>query len=72
MVWDELRRPPNADSGRRRSGYGSEVAASVLLTFDGLEQCLEVADAEAERAVAFDHLEEHRRAIDQRLGEDLQ
>src|SRR6187200_2217208 len=49
-----------------------EVAAALLLALDGLEQRLEVAVAEAARAVALDDLEEHRRAVADRLGEDLQ
>src|SRR6478609_8648156 len=51
---------------------GSEVAALVLLALDGLEERLEVALAEAERAVPLDELEEDRRAVAERLGEDLQ
>ena len=50
----------------------SEVAAGVLLALDGLEEGLEVALAEAERAVALDQLEEHRGPVAERLGEDLQ
>jgi hypothetical protein len=49
-----------------------EVPALGLLTLDGLEQGLEVADAEAARAVALDDLEEERRAVLDRAGEDLQ
>src|SRR6478736_1280070 len=51
---------------------GSEVAALVLLALDGLEERLEVALAEAERAVPLDELEEDGRAVAERLGEDLQ
>src|SRR6478735_1241801 len=51
---------------------GSEVAALVLLALDRLEERLEVALAEAERAVPLDELEEDRRAVAERLGEDLQ
>src|SRR6476469_826509 len=51
---------------------GSEVAALVLLAFDRLEERLEVALAEAERAVPLDELEEDGRAVAERLGEDLQ
>ena len=40
----------------------SEVAAALLLALDGLEERLEVALAEAERAVPLDQLEEDRRA----------
>ena len=53
-------------------GSGSEVAAALLLALDGLEQGLEVALAEAERAVPLDQLEEHGRAVPDRPGEDLQ
>src|SRR3954466_12009267 len=49
-----------------------QVAALGLLALDRLEQRLEVAVAEAARAVALDHLEEDRRAVADRLGEDLQ
>ena len=48
------------------------VSALVLLALDGLEERLEVALAEAERAVPLDDLEEDRRAVAERLGEDLQ
>ena len=41
----------------------SEVAAPGLFDLDGLEQCLEVADAESAPAVALDDLEEERRPI---------
>src|SRR5262249_27022837 len=50
----------------------SEVAATLLLALDGLEQRLEVALAEAQRPVPLDQLEEHGRAVAQRSGEDLQ
>ena len=49
-----------------------EVPPQLLLALDRLEQGLEVAVAEAARAVALDHLEEHRRPVADRLGEDLQ
>src|SRR3954453_4801172 len=49
-----------------------EVAAPVLLALDRLEECLEVALAEAQRAVSLDQLEEDRRPVAGRLGEDLQ
>ncbi|KPC69522.1 hypothetical protein ADL26_18170, partial [Thermoactinomyces vulgaris] len=49
-----------------------EVAALGLLALDGLEQRLEVADAEAERAVPLDELEEDRGPVAEGLGEDLQ
>src|SRR5262245_11863904 len=48
---------------------GSEVAASLLLALDRLEQRLEVPLAEAERAVALDQLEEDRRAVANRPRE---
>jgi hypothetical protein len=41
----------------------SEVAAALLLALDRLEERLEVALAEAERAVPLDDLEEDRRAV---------
>src|SRR5712691_6413729 len=50
----------------------SETAPEGLLTLDRLEQGLEIPLAEAARAVALDHLEEERRAILSRLGEDLE
>src|SRR5699024_11678120 len=50
----------------------SEFAALGLLPLDRLEERLEVALAEAERAVPLDDLEEDRRPIPERLGEDLQ
>src|SRR6476619_1108303 len=50
----------------------SEVAAELLLALDGLEQCLEVALAEAEGPMALDDLEEDGRAVAKRLGEDLE
>src|SRR4051794_37274821 len=49
-----------------------QVPATLLLALDRLEQGLEVALAEAERAVPLDQLEEHRRAVLHRLGEDLE
>jgi len=49
-----------------------QVAALFLLSLDRLEQRLEVSLAEAERAVPLDELEEHRRAVADRLGENLQ
>src|SRR5918911_3554764 len=54
------------------SSGGLKVAALGLLALDRLEQGLEVAVAEAPRAVALDDLEEHRRAVADRLREDLQ
>src|SRR5690349_17089683 len=50
----------------------SEVAALLLLALDGLEEGLEVALAEAQRAVPLDQLEEDRRPVAEGLGEDLQ
>src|SRR5262249_42710850 len=52
--------------------FRSEGPAEGLLALDGLEQGLEVPLAEAAGAVAFDHLEEERRAVEDRLGEDLE
>src|SRR5258706_9499015 len=49
-----------------------QVAAPRLFDLDRLEQCLEVADAEAARAMALDDLEEERWAILDRAGEDLE
>ncbi len=49
-----------------------QVAASGLLRLDGLEERLEVADAEAPRAVALDDLEEEGRPILHGTGEDLE
>src|ERR687884_1345633 len=54
------------------SSGGLQVAALGLLALDRLEQGLEVAVAEAARAVALDHLEEERGAILRRLREDLE
>src|SRR3954451_20073409 len=55
--------------GRDLSLQGS---AQRLFALDGLEERLEVAVAEAACAVALDDLEEDRRAVADRLGEDLQ
>ena len=52
---------PRRRAGRRRRDL--EVAAERLLALDRLEQRLEVAVAEAARAVPLDHLEEERRAV---------
>ena len=49
--------------GEVRGGHVSEVAALGLLALDRFEQRLEVADAEAARALALDDLEEDRRAV---------
>src|SRR3954471_13070278 len=56
----------------RSFGVTLQVSPTGLLALDRLEQRLEVALAEAERAVPLDELEEHRRAVLDRLGEDLQ
>src|SRR3954464_15518510 len=50
----------------------SEVPPRGLLALDRLEQGLEVALAEAARAVPLDQLEEDRRAVAERLGEHLE
>src|SRR5436305_2116125 len=50
----------------------SEIAAERLLALDRFEERLEVAVAEAARAVPLDHLEEERRPVLCRLREDLQ
>ena len=50
----------------------SKRAAQGLLALDGFEEGLEVPLAEALRTVALDDLEEERRAVLHRLGEDLQ
>src|ERR687892_202296 len=49
-----------------------QVSSPILFALDRLEEGLEVALAEAAGAVALDDLEEHRRAVADRLGEDLQ
>src|SRR2546423_4712034 len=49
----------------------SEVPPRRLLALDCLEQGLEVALAEAARAVPLDQLEEDRRPVAERLREDL-
>ena len=48
-----------------------QIAAARLLAFDGFEQRLEVTLAEPLRAVPLDQLEEDRRPVLHRLGEDL-
>src|SRR5687767_1984157 len=53
-------------------GENLEVAATLLLAFDGLEQRLEVAGTKALGAFALDDLEEHGGAVADGLGEDLQ
>ncbi len=57
---------PRGETGRL------QVPAPLLLPLEGHEQGLEVADPEAAAAVALDDLEEHGRAVLQRVGEDLQ
>src|SRR6187551_2547186 len=49
-----------------------EIAAESLLALDRLEERLEVADPEAARAVALDHLEEERRAVLDDLRKQLE
>src|SRR5207244_10368858 len=49
-----------------------EVAALLLLALDGLEERLEVADAESAGPVALDDLEEEGGPILHWLGEDLE
>src|SRR5688500_8819810 len=61
-----------ARAPRARARSRSQVAALLLLALDGLEQRLEVAHAEAARAVALDDLEEEGRPILDRAGEDLE
>jgi predicted ATPase/DNA-binding CsgD family transcriptional regulator len=63
---------PGLPAGRLPVGAALQVAAALLLALDRLEQGLEVALAEAERAMALDELEEHGRPVADRLGEDLQ
>src|SRR6185312_14313400 len=78
-------RPPNSSHAACRASRAmggtytiwlgqkvSEVAALGLLALDRLEQRLEVALAEAQRAVPLDELKEHGRTVADRLGEDLQ
>src|SRR5687767_5725344 len=53
------RPPPSGggdSAGADQRGLGSEVAAGVLLALDRLEQRLEVALAETERAMPLDDL----------------
>src|SRR5262245_11659792 len=50
----------------------SEIAALLLLPFDGLEECFEVALAKSERTMSLDELKEHRRPVAERFSEDLQ
>src|SRR5215211_7925689 len=62
-------RPGTSARPKRRS---LQVPAQRLLALDRLEERLEVALAEAARAVALDHLEEQRRPVLRRLREDLE
>src|SRR5437763_4427527 len=66
--------PAGSPPSRRRTGPAGllEVAAQRLLALDRLEQRLEVALAEGRRSMSLDHLEEDRRPVLRRLGEDLQ
>jgi hypothetical protein len=48
-----------------------EVAPEGLLSFDCLEQCLEIAFSKPTRAVALDDLEKERRPVLRGLREDL-
>src|SRR3989454_2446966 len=65
----DRRRMPWTNRARRRR---LEVAALGLLAFDGLEQRLEVAHAEAARPVPLDDLEEEGGPILHGPGEDLE
>jgi seryl-tRNA(Sec) selenium transferase len=49
----------------------SQVAAKCLFAFDGLEESLEVADAEALVLLTLNALDKHRRAVLDGLHEDL-
>src|SRR5579884_2059068 len=49
-----------------------QISSQFLLALQRLEEGLEVAFAEAARALALDDLEEDRRAAHNRFGEDLQ
>src|SRR3954451_16651667 len=59
-------------AGRPSPCSASEVPPRGLLALDRLEQRLEVALAEAARAVPLDQLEEDRRTVTERLREHLQ
>ena len=48
-----------------------QVAATILLEFEGFEEGLEVSLAEALTSLAGDDLEEESGAVLQRLGEEL-
>src|SRR6185312_7922357 len=61
--------------GVTREAYSAdrlEIAAERLFALDRLEQRLEVAVAEAARAVPLNHFEEHRRPVLRGLREDLE
>src|SRR5215218_413522 len=71
------RTTPNGrfSSGKSESagiGAHSEVATALLVAFDRFEQGFEVPLAETGGTAPFDDLEEDRRPIRDRLGEDLQ
>src|SRR5437899_3323750 len=59
-------------TGAWRRSRALKISAEGLLALDRLEQRLEIALAEAARAMAFDHLEEERRPVLRGLREDLQ
>src|ERR671922_2416547 len=65
---------PRGGAGRRgrRPTPSLEVAPPRLLELDRLEERLEVADAKAPRTVPLDDLEEERRPVLDRPGEDLE
>src|SRR5688572_15036705 len=64
--------PSKTVKTERDDGGALEIPAQRLLALDRLEQCLEVPLPEAARTLPLDDLEEHRRAVLHRLGEDLQ
>src|SRR5581483_5643006 len=64
--------PPSSRSPDWEGEGDLQVAPTSLVALDGLEQRLEVALAEAPCAAPLDDLEEHRGAVGDRLGEDLQ
>src|ERR1041384_5728221 len=70
MAWDE-RRAPGYAPRRPHVKNALEVAAVGLLALDRLEQRLEVPLAERLAATTLDDLEEERRTVLDRLGEDL-
>src|SRR5664279_2546617 len=76
-VWAKSSAPLHPLAAQREHPAGQacevlEVAPTFLLTLDGLKKRLEIALAEAERAVALDHLEEHCGAVADGAREDLQ